>query len=97
MKLLTIKRSKELPQWIISSPRAAYHFSSRTIYIRADFTGTEYAEFLIHELGHWIIDLLTLRFNNHIRHRIQETYDELYRAIYQLPPDNRLNRRARTK
>ena len=85
MKLLTILRPKELPQWATASSVAVYCPSTRTIYVRADFTGTKYAEFLVHELGHWLIDLLTtpLKYfhQDHIRHRIQQTYDDFDRIL----------------
>ena len=43
-----------LPQWIVSSAKAAYHPVTKTIYIRADriFTFD-----LLHELGHHVIEL----------------------------------------
>ena len=44
----------ELPQWIISSDRACYHPFSNTIYLRKD---CKYL--LFHELGHYIIEVLT--------------------------------------
>jgi len=47
---LSIKFVKELPQWIISSDKAAYHPASNTIYIRQDMWWL-----IFHELGHWII------------------------------------------
>lgn len=44
-----IKVYKELPQWIISSDRAAYNPGSNTIFIKRG----EGLLTLCHELGHW--------------------------------------------
>jgi hypothetical protein len=41
---------REIPQWIISSDKAAYHPFSNTIYIRDDMPLRTWA----HEYGHWI-------------------------------------------
>lgn len=43
---LTIVFCKELPQWIISSNKAAYHPYSNTIYLTS-------LKYLLHELLHW--------------------------------------------
>ena len=50
---LRIVRCSELPQWIISSDRAAYHPFTRTIYI------TKW-RYLPHELRHYFIHALGL-------------------------------------
>jgi hypothetical protein len=44
---------RSLPQWIISSSRAAYHPHTETIYLRWDCLWA-----LPHELCHWIIHKL---------------------------------------
>ena len=49
-----IQRFEELPQWITSSDRAAYHPASNTIYIRND----QGLMTLLHEYGHWLGCLL---------------------------------------
>ena len=41
---------KELPQWILSSDKAAYHPWSKTIY-------TTKVRYLPHELMHWLADM----------------------------------------
>jgi hypothetical protein len=60
-----IKKCDDLPQWIISSDRAAYHPHSRTIYL------TSY-RYLMHELGHWVIDIFGGR------KRAQNFYDNFF-------------------
>ena len=50
---MTLVRSSELPQWIISSDRGAYAPHTRTIYLRRGEPWTT----LVHELGHWVIDI----------------------------------------
>jgi len=59
MNILKIKFYNELPQWITSSDIAAYHPSSRTIYIKKRL-GSKLPKILIHELTHWLIDILRL-------------------------------------
>lgn len=58
---VNIIRNGSLPQWIISSPKAAYHPNSKTIWISVsecsgwwDFIKTflhEFTHYLIHTLG----------------------------------------------
>jgi len=50
MKIIKVKT---LPQWIISSDKAAYHPYTKTIYL------TKW-RYLPHELCHWLIDVLKL-------------------------------------
>ena len=51
-------RCKELPQWIISSDRAAFHPFSNTIYIREDLGWKT----LLHEYCHWFAWRFKLNF-----------------------------------
>lgn len=44
---MKIKKVKEIPQWIISSDKAAYHPHTNTIYITK-------LRYLPHELIHWL-------------------------------------------
>lgn len=55
--LLKIEIYDELPQWIISSDRAAYHPATRTIYFKSSCISYKV---ICHELGHWVIHMLCL-------------------------------------
>lgn len=48
--MLKIKIVNEIPQWIISTDKAAYHPYSNTIYLRKD----RWWKDILHELAHWI-------------------------------------------
>jgi hypothetical protein len=52
---MKIVKVKELPQWIISSDKAAYHPYSKTIYLTA-------WKYLPHELIHYFADITKLKF-----------------------------------
>ena len=56
---MKIKFVKELPQWIISSNKAAYHPHSFTIWISTNRSYYEIVKCLIHELGHHLIEITT--------------------------------------
>lgn len=49
----------EIPQWIISSDKAAYHPYSKTIY-------TTRWKYLPHELLHWFFDLVGFKVGHEI-------------------------------
>jgi len=57
-----IIRCKELPQWIVSGDRAAYHPVSNTIYIRDDLG----AATLFHEYCHWLFHKVGLRLGHRL-------------------------------
>lgn len=85
-RVLIICRPRKLPQRIVTSDTAAYEPHLKAIHIRADVTGSRYVKLLVHELGHWVIDWLTtplliLSVGAHLRHRCQETYDQLVRRL----------------
>jgi hypothetical protein len=61
----------ELPQWIISSSRAAYHPASRTIWLTRR-PRHEMALDFAHEVGHHVIEVLTGS------PKIQHAYDRVY-------------------
>jgi hypothetical protein len=48
---MKVKICNELPQWIISSDKAAYHPYTKTIYIKDGCM-----RYIFHELGNWLID-----------------------------------------
>jgi len=56
----SVVRCDELPQWIISSDRAAYHPFANTIYIRNDLGMTT----LVHEYCHWLFHKLGFPFGH---------------------------------
>lgn len=70
----------ELPQWIISSDRAAYSPFHRTVHLCKDWTLRE----LLHELGHHLICILGGK------DRTQVLYDKLLSKGSQPPakPDD---------
>jgi len=63
---MKIIRRSTLPQWIISSDRAAYHLATRTIYIRDD----QGLFVLLHEIIHLILDMVGLN-------RLQTNWDKV--------------------
>ena len=67
---MKIKVVDELPQWIISSDKAAYTPHNKTIWLRRDCK-----RYIFHELGHWLIDLFTKN------PKIHKRYDELCTGI----------------
>lgn len=56
--VLKIYFCDELPQWILNSSTGAYHPHSKTIYIRRGFPFFDTVKILLHELLHWLIDVL---------------------------------------
>jgi len=60
-KLFNVKFVDELPQWITSSDVGAYHPFSKTIWIRTKLGVKRTIIVFIHEMCHWIIDII---FNN---------------------------------
>jgi hypothetical protein len=63
----------ELPQWIVSSDRAAYHPATSTIYMT-----DRNLSVLLHELGHHALALLGFRFQREVHAR----YDALWRRVF---------------
>lgn len=53
MKLFKLKVVDEMPQWIISSDKGAYHPGSTTIYVVKQ-QGLKTVLTLFHEIGHWL-------------------------------------------
>ncbi len=53
---MKLKICKELPQWILSSDKAAYHPYSATIYLRRDCLWA-----IFHELGHHFREVLNIK------------------------------------
>jgi len=76
MLIPRIKRVSEIPQWIISSDRAAYCPQDQTIWIRED------QNFLVmgHEIGHHVIHLLGGG------DKIQTFYDKIYYRLCSIAP-----------
>ena len=54
---LRIRVHNELPQWITSSDRAAYHPASRTIHFKRSCINVRV---VLHELCHWFIHFFHL-------------------------------------
>lgn len=55
-KKMKIIIGETLPQWIMSSDKAAYHPPTKTIYIRRDLK--YFILIWIHEIGHYLIDII---------------------------------------
>ncbi len=55
--IMKIKIVDELPQWIIASATAAYTPATRTIWIRKRLGILGFTSALVHELGHYFIDV----------------------------------------
>ncbi|KKL63334.1 hypothetical protein LCGC14_2176150 [marine sediment metagenome] len=71
-----IRFVKELPQWIIASPNAAYTPHLKTIWIRSTMSRWRIARGLVHEFGHYFIDIFTRS------HRLQLLYDKIWGRIF---------------
>lgn len=73
---MKIKIVDEIPQWIIASDTAAYTPATRTIWIRKGLGTIGFVVCLLHELGHYFIDICGGK------HSLQLRYDRIWLKIF---------------
>ena len=76
---LRIEVCDSIPQGFTSSDVACYHPAKRTIWIIRRLPKLQFVWTLIHELGHWLLDLAGCRSNQH------HHYDRLWKVLDPYP------------